>query len=203
MSAHRVFFHPFPQANCLTIKNQDKTVTFDVDPVLSWHHSTRASIFYSEDSESRLGEAWAILGQDLAESVIYVIGQCGKGFADLHSLDMQKKISHQSLVELLQQVIPDDFAGKLKVFACHSGSDSGSAISFTVQLAAFIGLMQLWPGTRVYGYTELVSPVAMEDSLRDLDKFYSGDDPHKKADQHRIAVGTGKRAREYQIITKV
>ena len=203
MSAHRVFFHPFPKANCLTVGNDSKSITFDADPVLSWHHSTADNLFYAADSESRLGEAWNILEGDLAEGVVTVIGQCTKGIGDLYSLDLAKKIGRESLVETLQGVIPDDFAGKLKVFACHSGSDGTAALSFTTRLAAFIKMMQLWKGTRVYGNTELVSPVAMEDHLRAEGKFVTGSDSEKKATQHRIALRTGKRAKVHQIITTV
>jgi hypothetical protein len=93
---------------------------------------------------------------------LYIFGHCDPGESELESWDHKTKISADDLVSaLVAKGLPQDFAGKVKIFGCMSGKDYswGLAVltwkSFTQQFADLMwtrGYRQC----RFFGYTESV-----------------------------------------------
>ena len=112
------------------------------DPIKSWQNIV--STVCSDDTANKKSGTLGLL--TAAKDTLYIMGQCAAGSERLYSLDLKHSIEADGIVKLLKDYLKKEFAGKVKVFACHSatGGESGGE-SFAKRLASAM---------RTEGYTK-------------------------------------------------
>ncbi|MDX2154088.1 MAG: hypothetical protein SFV54_25335 [Bryobacteraceae bacterium] len=92
------------------------------DPIKSWQN-VAATVFADDNSNKKtLTLGMLSTGKD----TLYIMGQCAPGSEHLHSLNTKHKIDAPGIVALLKGYLKTEFAGKVKVYACHSATGGAS-----------------------------------------------------------------------------
>lgn len=181
--ATKVVFHPFCSWHCnFAVQHTDSTA----DPTDSWQKITNR--LYKESNEQTKKTILDRLRGP--NDTIYIPGQCAAASNDLYSFNKHEKISSTELVLMLKQYLSTEFRGKIKIYACHSGSDSEKGKhSFAKRFASLM---------RQYGYTECTYfGYEAQVSAYGTQVYKGNANMSNKANQHRWAMSgaqAGQRA---------
>lgn len=95
-----------------------------------------------------------------AGDTLYVRGHCTAGSSVLQSSDHTVNVDIPTIVGYLENELPYGFSGKVKVYACESGSSSGALwwkeASFATKLSNAM-INKGWNACSYYGYTAELS----------------------------------------------
>ena len=121
-----------------------------------------------------------------ANDTLYIRGHCESGSSVLQSSDHSVNIDIPSIIEILNNKLPFNFAGKLKVYACQSASSSGALFwkeqSFAKRLSDAM-IAAGWNACSYWGYTKEVTTYIVNGHKR------VGNDQTLRASSVRARVG--------------
>jgi hypothetical protein len=101
-----------------------------------------------------------ILSSMQKDDTLYLRGHCSAGLNYLESSDHSKTVTIDEIIKILKNRLSADFSGKLKIYACESGSSSGvlwwKEDSFAKKFSDAM-IKANWTKCKYYGYTEELS----------------------------------------------
>jgi len=97
--------------------------------------------------------------------VVYILGHCSPGSAELFAYQDEKRgiDAEEVALRMIATGLPYSWTGDLKVYACYSASASQGSESFLNQLAKFLRSKEF--KCRIWGYTEAVSSYPVHNLL--------------------------------------
>ena len=115
--------------------------------------TTKTSEVVCLDDEAYPGILRGYVNTDPTDT-LYIRGHCAPGSNHLESSDHKHRIRVEEVVTKLVGALPWDFAGKIKIFACNSGTSKWHSHSFAFRFSKLT--RKEFPFASVYGYDATV-----------------------------------------------